>query len=87
MTLVEIVLLVGGGKIKAKLSDVFDAVESNPVFQILPVTIEVASELAALESLVDPFDRAIVATARVHRMTLLTCDGRIIESGLINTVS
>jgi PIN domain nuclease of toxin-antitoxin system len=87
MTLLEIALLVSKRKIETAISNIFDAVESNPVFQILPVTIQVASEVASLETLVDPFDKAIVATARVHRLTLLTADERMIESGLIKTVS
>lgn len=86
-TLLEIALLVSKRNIETAISNIFDAVESNPVFQILPVTIQVASEVASLETLVDPFDKAIVATARVHRLTLLTADERIIESGLIKTVS
>jgi PIN domain nuclease of toxin-antitoxin system len=86
-TLLEIALLVSRRKIEPAISNIFDAVESNPVFQILPVTMQVASEVASLETLVDPFDKAIVATARVHRLNLLTADERIIESGLIKTVS
>jgi len=31
----------------------------------------------------DPADRAIVATARVHRLRLVTSDQRIIESKLV----
>ena len=86
-TLLEIALLVSKRNIETAISNIFDAVESNPVFQILLVTIQVASEVASLETLVDPFDKAIVATARVHRLNLLTADERIIESGLIKTVS
>jgi PIN domain nuclease of toxin-antitoxin system len=38
------------------------------------------------DSLRDPADRVIVATARVHRLTLLTADQRIIESDLVPVV-
>jgi PIN domain nuclease of toxin-antitoxin system len=34
----------------------------------------------------DPADRAIVATARVHRLLLVTSDQRIIESKLVPVV-
>ena len=43
---------------------------------------EIASEAALLSNLRDPADRAIVATARVHRLGLVTSDQRIIESKL-----
>ena len=35
------------------------------------------------DSLRDPGDRVIVATARVHHLRLLTADERIIESNLV----
>jgi PIN domain nuclease of toxin-antitoxin system len=58
------------------------------VFQILPITYAIASEVAALGgALRDPADRAIVATARVHRLRLLTSDQRIIESKLASVIA
>ena len=51
------------------------------MLQVLPVTFEIASEVASMgRALQDPADRAIVATACVHRLTLVTSDQRIIES-------
>ena len=41
----------------------------------------------SLGNLRDPADRAIVATARVHRLSLVTSDQRIIKSGLIPVVA
>lgn len=35
----------------------------------------------------DPADRAIVATARVHRLKLITSDQRIIASGLVPVIA
>jgi PIN domain nuclease of toxin-antitoxin system len=47
----------------------------------------VAAEVSAIGgTLRDPADRAIVATARVHRLKLLTSDERIIDSGLITVI-
>lgn len=61
--------------------------ERQPIFQILPVTPAIASEIATLAAtLRDPLDAAIVATARVHGLTLLTSDQRIIDSGLVPVV-
>lgn len=67
--------------------DLLQQIEASPVFQVLPLTFEIATEVAALgDSLRDPADRAIVATARVHRLTLVTSDQRIISSNLITIV-
>ena len=58
----------------------------NPHLGILPVTCEVARDVAYLAVLRDPADRAIVATARVHKFRLVTSDQRIIESKLVPVV-
>lgn len=54
---------------------------------VLPITLEIgllAPTLALLHG--DQFDRVIVATAKVHRLTLLTRDANITDSGLVSTV-
>ena len=56
-------------------------------FLVLPLNYEVAAEAALLANLRDPADRAIVATARVHRLTLVTSDQRIIESKLVPVIA
>ena len=43
-------------------------------------------DVASLGVLRDPADRAIAATARVHRLRLLTSDQRIIGSKLVQVV-
>ena len=70
---------------RAPLEDLFEDLQSQ-VFQILPLTHEVAAEVASLGGLRDPADRAIVATARVKRLRLMTSDQRIIESKLVPVV-
>jgi PIN domain nuclease of toxin-antitoxin system len=57
------------------------------MFGVFPLTYEIATEAASLGNLHDPGDRAIVATARVHNLTLLTSDQRIIESKLVPVVA
>ena len=49
----------------------------------------IATELAALPDSFhrDPADRILVATARVFGATLLTHDRRIVEAGLVETLS
>lgn len=80
-------MLTGIGKLGAKvpMQELFDDLQ-GPVFQILPLTFQVASDAAALGALRDPADRAIVATARVHQLRLVTSDQRIIESKLVPVV-
>jgi PIN domain nuclease of toxin-antitoxin system len=88
MSLLEIAVLGSAGRlgIKVPLDELFEDLEA-PLFQILPITREVAAEVALLGSLRDPADRAIVATARVERLRLVTSDQRIIESKLVPVVS
>ena len=71
---------------KVSLDEFFQDLSSNPIFRILPLTYEVALDVASLSALRDPADRAIAATARVHRLRLVTLDQRIIESKLVQVV-
>ena len=85
MSLLEISMLMtaAGERFRTSLADLFRQLEGNPVFHVLPITIEIAEQAGALSGLRDPGDRVIVATARIHRLTLLTSDQRIIESRLV----
>ena len=87
-TLLEIAVLASQGKLALKMTinEFFDHLQAGP-FQILPLTYEVAAEVAALGSLRDPADRAIVATARLERLRLVSSDQRIIESKLVPVVA
>jgi PIN domain nuclease of toxin-antitoxin system len=85
ITLLEIAVLFGEGRTRSDLplDKLLEELDSNPAFQILPLTVDVATEVAALgRFLRDPADRTIVATARVRRLRLVTSDQRIIDSGL-----
>ncbi len=55
---------------------------------ILPLTSEIAMESYALPEPFhrDPADRILVATARLHQLTLLTADERILNYSHLNTV-
>lgn len=87
-SLLEMVLLAEGRKrIAAGLNEMFDELETNATIRIIPFTTDVAKEMAAMgDSLRDPGDRVIVATARIHSMRLLTADQRIIESNLVPVI-
>ncbi len=89
MSLTKIAVLVSSEKLKlnVRLDEFFGELQANPFFQVLPITFEIAAEVASLgRSLSDPTDRTIVATARVHRLKLVTSDQRIIESKLASVV-
>jgi PIN domain nuclease of toxin-antitoxin system len=88
ISLLEIAVLASGEKpaLKVSLDELFQDLNSNPAFRVLPLTYEVALDVALLSVLRDPADRAIAATARVHRLRLVTSDQRIIESKLVQVV-
>lgn len=88
ISLLEIAILASGEKpaLKISLDEFFQDLNSNPAFRVLPLTYEVAREVALLNVLRDPADRAIAATARVHRLRLVTSDRRIIESKLVQVI-
>lgn len=86
ISLLEIAVLFGtdASRTEVPARRILDSIESIPALQIEPFTIEIAEEVAAIGgALRDPADRAIVCTARVRGLRLLTSDQRIIESRLV----
>lgn len=55
-------------------------------FRLLPLDLTQAIEFMLLGSLKDPFDRLVVAAARILSAPLLTADERIAHSGLAQTI-
>ena len=83
MTLLEIAARLNRRNVRLA-QEVLQTIGRNPHFRILPVTIEIAMEaIDLIDALRDPSDCAIVATARVHGLRLLTSDQRIIQSKLV----
>ena len=64
------------------------AAAASPQLDILPLTVDVAIESEHLGGSFppDPADRLIVATARVHDLTLITSDRPIRKSGAVRTL-
>jgi len=87
-TLIEVAIMrrEGSHRFEGSIEHIFELLEQSPVFRILPVTIPIAIDAGALSLLRDPADRTIVATARVHRLRLLTSDQRIIDSNLVSVI-
>jgi PIN domain nuclease of toxin-antitoxin system len=88
VTLLEIAILASRGSLvfKGGLNTFLEDVRSNPVFRVFPLSFEIALDVASLGALQDPADRAIVATARIHQLRLLTSDQRIIDSKLVPVI-
>ena len=87
-SLLEIAILCADGAITLTqpVDEFFENLEANPALQILPITCAIAAEVVATGPLRVPADRAIVATARCHRLMLVTSDQRIIQSGLVRVI-
>jgi PIN domain nuclease of toxin-antitoxin system len=90
ITLLEMAVRFSQGSTRSEvpLHNLLAQLESDPGLLIFPLTVEVAAEAGALgPALRDPVDRALVATARVHGLRLVTSDRRIIESRLAPVVA
>lgn len=87
VTLQEIGLLVHSGRISFRQSP---AKVLNALLQyvsVLPITLEIAISAPALPlPHGDQFDRVIVATAKTHRLALITKDANITDSDIISVV-
>jgi predicted nucleic acid-binding protein len=89
ITLIELAHLFITGVARSALgsSQILAVLETNPAFQVLPITVPIAREFGnILPTLRDPSDAVIAATARVHGLRLVTSDARILESNLALTV-
>ena len=71
------------------LRDWLEAATAPPLVQRVGISPAIAAEVAALPSTVhrDPADRIIIATARVLGCQLLTHDRRIVDAGVVTTLS
>jgi PIN domain nuclease of toxin-antitoxin system len=83
---VELTLLREAGRHVLSVAEIQAATARNSEVRILPHDLEQAMEFSLLVALSDPFDRMIVAAARVTRRPLVTGDDRIAESGLADVI-
>jgi PIN domain nuclease of toxin-antitoxin system len=91
ISLWEVATLYERGRIALTLPlrEWLERAAAPPLVQRCGLSPAVAAEVAALPDSFsrDPADRILVATARVHGARMLTCDRRIIEAGIVPTVS
>ncbi len=60
----------------------------NSGIEIVPLSSEISCESNFLPGIFhkDPADQIIVATTRIHEMTLITCDKRLLQYQYVNTL-
>ena len=82
----EVSFLVKSGRFRPRPS--FDlwaaAMFSRRGFEIAPLDVDVICETLNLNFNEDPFDQAIVATARLKDLPLITRDGAITDSEMVS---
>lgn len=82
----EVVLLRGLGRVGIGLPEIRRAIESAPSLRFCPLDLDQLDQFSTLGAIADPFDRLIVSAARSKGAVLLTRDGAIAESGLVETL-
>lgn len=89
MTLIELAQMLRAGPVRMPVQPdvVLRMLDNADRFRILPITLPIAHEFGVLFAVLrDPADTAIVATARVHGLRLLTSDDRIIKANVVSTI-
>ena len=90
ISLWEIAMLHTLGRIRLELPvrEWLERATAPPLVERIGISPAIAAEVAALPRSFqrDPADRIIVSTARVHGATLLTCDRRIVDAALVETL-
>ena len=87
IVLLEISYLSAKGRINDSdgIDDLLARISDS--FRVVPISAEIASLALALDlPHGDPFDRVIAATAKAHKIPLITRDRLISGSGLIETI-
>ncbi|HUP43498.1 MAG TPA: type II toxin-antitoxin system VapC family toxin [Thermoanaerobaculia bacterium] len=91
ITLWEIATLQSLGRIRLHLAlrDWLERATAPPLVRRIGITPAIAAEVAGLPDRFhrDPADRILVSTAKVLGATLATADDRILEAGLVPTLS
>jgi PIN domain nuclease of toxin-antitoxin system len=84
----EVALLVQGGRLRlpVQLEAWLEQAMSIPGLEIAPLSVPIVAGAARLTGLRDPADMLIVATALHHGAPLVTNDGRIEDSGLVQVI-
>ena len=87
MTLLEIAMLAKKESISLQpgTEEVLEQIAAN--FVTIPISPQIANEAVSVAlPHRDPFDRVITATAKIHDLTLITKDRRIVQSKTVPTL-
>ena len=83
---IELTLLRDAGRNVVGAPQIEALIASQPSFRLAPLEMAHAMEFALLQQIDDPFDRIIVAAARTAGVPLITADGNIAASALVQTI-
>ena len=83
---VELALLHERGRSGVGVVELEATLSRNPGLRLLSIDLEQIREFALLGALRDPFDRLLVAAARALKAPLVTADGAIGASGLVEVI-
>ncbi len=83
---VELALLQERGRTALSVLELEATLSRNEAVRLLVLDLQQAREFALLPAIRGPFDRMIVAAARSVRCPLVTADGDIADSGLVEVV-
>jgi PIN domain nuclease of toxin-antitoxin system len=88
IVLIECFLQIQAGKVK--IPDDYEkwvkSLEKHEFFRIQPMTLEEVIRASNLTTIVDPFDRMIVASAQEAGYPLITKDTKITESSIVEVI-
>ena len=83
---IELSLLREAGRDIVGVPQLEALLAAQPAFRLLPLDLPQAREFALLQSVRDPFDRLILAAARMAGAPLITADATIHSSALVEAI-
>jgi PIN domain nuclease of toxin-antitoxin system len=86
ITPVELSLLRDAGRDTVGVPQLEALLTAQPAFKLLALDLPQAVEFSRLQSIKDPFDRLVIAAARVAHTPLITADAGIHDSALVEAI-
>jgi PIN domain nuclease of toxin-antitoxin system len=83
---IELSLLHEVGRRTVALPQLEALFAAQPAFELLSLDMAQAKEFALLQTIADPFDRLLLAAARSAAAPLITADGAIHDSALVDVI-
>jgi PIN domain nuclease of toxin-antitoxin system len=86
IVLAELIFTIENKPVRADLDNILSAIQNSPNIEFVDFDYETALQLRDLTSIPEMHDRIIVAAAIEYEAILITFDGTITESGLVDVV-